>query len=355
MEFLYIILGIFLDRPWQHVFDSFQSWQSNRHWTAVNNAYRDIGHLTGRLEIVQLGWSAGAFDETHVLIQLDGKYEIPDDVFTDILHPAHEEWMRQGFKDNLQCGVRDLQILRTTDNPLQSGPVHEIRILAHTYSYFESKATHFEWLSGCSHDLLAKYAANARHDAYAQKMPTPLSVGLSLFCEDGKTLILTSRTTSTGAGGHVAGGQYFNAVSENCAPIDAFGEVEGKMGLSIFRTATRGLLEEMGLDLRQVVGSKPVLHTLCWDKEILDYKFSGYVICPLAAEEVRDYWHHAPDKSENREFISQDVNNREATIRLIQHMQKYRENWSDEARTCTLMSLLHMKHLTVSDLIAAIG
>lgn len=80
--------------------------------------------------------------------------------------------------------------------------------------------------------------------------PTPLSVGLSLFCEGGRLLVLARRTATPAAGGHLSAGQYYNAVGENCAPVDTQGESQGRPRLSVFRTATRGLLEEMGLELR---------------------------------------------------------------------------------------------------------
>jgi hypothetical protein len=321
----------------------------------VNRAYRDIGRLTGRLEIVQIGWSGGTFEEDQVRIQLDGSYQLPEDVCERVLEPARGEWGHRGFQNNLQCGVRDLQIVRTTDSPIRSGSAHEIRIISHTYWYFEAKATNFEWFGGGSRELLGKYAAGAAHDSHARNMPTPLSVGLSLFCEGGKTLILTRRTMMMGAGGHIAGGQYFNAVGECCAPLDAFGELDGKTRLSIFRTAVRGLLEEMGLDLRQVAGSTPILHTFCWDREILDYSFFGYVVCPLGVEEVRNCWQHAADKSENRDLVSRDVHDREAVARLIREMFSSRKDWSDEACMCTLMSVLHLRRMSVQDVIALSG
>lgn len=355
MDFLWIVIGIILDRLWGCAHKLYRSWRADRYWAAVNRAYRDIGRLTGRLEIVQIGWSAGTFEEEQIPIQLDGAYQLPQDVRKGVLDQRAEMWANQGFQNNVQCGVRELQIVRTTDSPIRSKPAHKIRIISHTYSFFEAKATNFEWFSGDSRNLLERYAVGAAHDSHAREMPTPLSVGLSLFCEGGKTLILTKRTMMKGAGGHIAGGQYFNAVGENCAPIDAFGELDGKTRLSIFRTAARGLLEEMGIDLRQVEGSTPILHTFCWDREILDYSFFGYVVCQLGVEEVRNYWLHAPDKSENRNLVGQDVHDREAVAQLIRSMSSNRQAWSDEACVCTLMSVLHLKRMSVHDLTALAG
>jgi hypothetical protein len=104
----------------------------------------------------------------------------------------------------------------------------------------------------------------------------------------------------------------------------------------------------MGLDLRQV--TPLLLHTFCWDRGILDYKFFGYAVCALPVEEVRHYWLRAPDKAENREFVSHDVNDRAAVRRLVQGMLSSREEWSNEARMCTIMSLLHARRLSMSDL-----
>ena len=348
------IIALGVDRLFKVAWDEVQSFRSGRRWARIDDALRNVEALTGRLEIVQTGWSAGSFEEGDLQIQLDGKYEVPADVRGEILEPARAGWTEKGHQDNKQCGVRELQIVRTTDDVVRR-PAHEIRINAHTYRWFEAKATNFKWSEGDSHGCLEKYAAHATHDSHAQQFPTPLSVGLSLFCEGGKKLVLPERTRSESAGGGHCPGQVYNAVGENCAPVDAYGELDGKPHLSVIRTALRGLLEEMGLDYRQLSDPEPILHTFCWDREILDYKFFGYVVSPLPFEVVKFFWKHATDKAENRDIFPHDVHNQIGVSRLIERMLRNRTQWSPEVCMCTLMSLLHMKRLSMTDLIALAG
>lgn len=332
------------------------SWRTRRRWKKLNLGLGRVDQLLGRLEVIQTGWVGGAFREEDMQITLEGVYQLPEEIRLKVLEPSEAAWRKEGFRDNIQCGVRSLHIGRTTDDAAQTEPSHEILIAAHKYRYFECKATNFEWSSGGEHrELLSRYTVNARHDHHASEFPTPLSVGLSLFCEDGRSLVLTHRTAMPGAGGHISPGLYFNAVGENCVPIDTRGEFEGRTRFSIFRTATRGLLEEMGIDLRQVTGAEPKLHSLTWDPDMLDYKFFGYVVCALAGEEVRALWRHAADKSESRSVEIVDVHDKAAAIRLVSKMSQDRDTWSDEARVCTIMSLVHVGRLSFDDLAAIAG
>lgn len=350
------VIGMVLPYALSGLWHIVSSWRERRRWSQINLGLRQVQRLLGRLEVIQMGWTEGAFQEDDIRITLDGRYSLPDDVRLSILEPSEGLWKQQGFRDNIQCGVHSFHIGRTTDEAVRSGPSHEILISSHTYRYYECKATNFEWFTnGKYREILRAYAEGAQHDAHASRFPTPLSVGLSLFCENGKSLILTHRTAMPGAGGHINPGSRFNAVGENCVPIDTLGELEGKMRLSIFRTAARGLLEEMGLDLRQVEGGAPILHSLTWDPRMLDYKFFGYVVCALASEEVRVLWKHAADKSENRSIEVVDVCDRAAAIRLIKKMNDAEDAWSDEARLCTVMSLVHIGRISMDDLVAIPG
>lgn len=359
MNWLELILGALLGwgvpKAFSSSADAMGAWRLRRRWKSVNLGWAQIRALFGRLELVQDGWRQGEFDEHDILITLDGAYALPDDVRLKVLEPSRFAWESQGFKDGIQCGIKSIHIVRTTDETVRSEPAHEISIVAHSYRYFEAKATNLGWFEQGRPDLLRVYAADARHDAHAAMFPTPLSVGLSLFCEGGRFLVLTRRTANPAAGGHLSAGQYFNAVGENCAPVDTEGETEGRPRLSIFRTATRGLLEEMGLEMSQVDQVQPTLHSLAWDTGILDYKFFGYVTCALAQEEVRAMWRQASDRSESRELVFVDVHDTLAATQLVDQMRETSEQWSDEARFGTIMSLVHVGRLSIKELAYAAG
>jgi hypothetical protein len=331
-----------------------RSWSLRRRWKSINRGWRQIQSLFGRLELVQDGWRRGTFHEDDIAITLEGVYSLPEDIRIKVLEPSRASWQQQGFKDGIQCGVKNIHIVRTTDEAVRSEPAHEIVIAAHSYRYFEAKATNLEWFVSRP-EPLRTYADNARHDAHAAMFPTPLSVGLSLFCEGGRFLVLTRRTATPGAGGHLSAGQFYNAVGENCAPIDSQGESHGQPRLSVFRTAARGLLEEMGLELRQVEQGVPTLHSLAWDSGILDYKFFGYVSCALAQEEIKAMWRQAPDKAENREIEFVDVHDTRAAVRLVTRMREAEDQWSDEARFGTIMSLVHVGRLSMKELVREAG
>lgn len=318
-------------------------------------ALSKVDEIVERLEVVQTGWADGAFLEGHIQITVDGVYELPTDVREQILEHQKDKWIEDGFRDNVQLGVRKLSIIRETDEPIRD-IAHRIVITAHAFRYLESKATNFEWLAGSSQNVLGKYFSDATQDHHAHAMPTPLSVGLSLFCEGGRKLVLVRRTKNKAAGGHIAGGKITNAVGENCAPIDCESSRGDKVHLSVFRTAARGLLEEMGLDRSQI--SVSLLHTLCWDKKMCDYKFFGLAISPLSDREVEYFWDRAPDKGESAKFktgrlMVLDVETRAAATGVVADILRNKDEWSFEARQSTIMSLLQMHRINKDDLVAA--
>lgn len=353
--FVGALLGWGVPKAFSSSAEALRTARLRRRFKSVNRVLVQGQTLLGRLELVQLGWRDGVFDEDDILITLDGEYSLPEDIRLKVLEPSRASWEAQGFKDSIQCGIKSIHVVRTTDDVLRSGPAHEIAITAHSYSFFEMKATNLEWFEEGQPELLRAYAQDARHDSHADMFPTPLSVGLSVFCEEGRFLVLTRRTATLAQGGHLNAGQYCNAVGENCAPADAQGESQGKPRLSIFRTATRGLLEEMGLELRQVEQAVPTLHSLAWDPGILDYKFFGYVSCALAQEEIRSLWRRASDKSENRELEFVDVHDSKAAARLVAQMSEAVDQWSDEARFGTIMSLVSIGRLSMEEFARAAG
>jgi len=64
-------------------------------------------------------------------------------------------------------------------------------------------------------------------------------------------------------------------------------------------------------------------------------------------------WRQAPDRSENRQIEFVDVHNTSAAIRLIGQMRETADQWSDEARFGTIMSLVHIGRLSMKELARA--
>jgi hypothetical protein len=180
--------------------------------------------------------------------------------------------------------------------------------------------------------------------------PTPLSVGLSLFCENGNCLVITRRTKLASSGGLWSGYTMFNAVGENVTSRDTYGiDYLGSSRLSPWITAKRGLREEMGIEF-QAEKMSLVLHSFVWDNRILDYKFFGYVINALSRAQVRKTWNNAPDRHESWEIMFHDCGNNDLAIKIIKEILKYREEWASECILCTTLSMLHLRKITSTEL-----
>ena len=171
-------------------------WRLRRRWASINRGLGQVQRLLGELEVFQTGWTDGVFQEDDIRITLEDAFELPTDIRSQVLEPLRGQWDEQGFHDGIQCGVRSLYVVRTSDEVLRDQPPHEVVISSHAYKYYEAKATNFRWNEGDRSAVLRAYAEGAHHEAHVSAFPTPLSAGLSLFCEDGRCLVLTRRTAA---------------------------------------------------------------------------------------------------------------------------------------------------------------
>ena len=207
------------------------------------------------------------------------------------------------------------------------------------------------WRSGTSEEreFLESKIDTTHYLQPIELFPNPLSVGLSLFCENGNCLVLTKRTKLPSSGGLLFGGSIYNAVGESVALVDVDGDYQGKTRLSIWRTAKRGLREEMGIDFFGGKRESLVIHSLVWDNRMLDYKFFGHTINGMSRAEVRRLWTNAPDRHESWDINFRDSSNREQCLKIIQDIIANREEWGSECILCTIRSLLHMKKISPED------
>jgi hypothetical protein len=217
------------------------------------------------------------------------------------------------------------------------------------YRYFDFLATHRLLLFGNpqEQELLRQKVGEPDSLTPVPGFPTPLSVGLSLFCENGKYLVLTRRANLASNGGLWWGNSIFNAVGENMSlEKDRGGDYRGAARVSPWKTALRGLQEEIGLEDKDCSGLDVHLHSLVWDTRILDYKFFGYAVSPISRTELEQRcWTHASDRHENRELFFVECRTRKQCVNIIRTIESHRNEWSSEAILCTILSLLHFKNI----------
>lgn len=349
-ELFWIVIGMILDRLWNKANTTVRQWQARSRWDSINEAMQRLSHVVADFDVAQLAWNENGFRDDEMRLKFsEAAYALPKDVKSQIYDRNVERWGDLGFQNNEQIGVKEIACVRMSDSPTRDQPSHAAVGVVRPYSYFDSKATHFQWhdpeTAPNLRELLGRSFANAGHDSHAADMPTPLSVGLSIFCEGGRKVVIAKRTRSKPSGGHVRGGHLFNPVGENCHRNDLYSP-DGKIYyLSCLRTAWRGLREEMGVSDASggLHGHDIKLHSLVWDKGICDFKVFGYVILDVAYESIVDMWRKASDKAENAELIWQDIRSyseRRAVIKSMLENTAVSE-WSPEARHCTLYSILH--------------
>lgn len=141
------------------------------------------------------------------------------------------------------------------------------------------------------------------------------------------------RSHQPASGGHVLPGMIYNAIGENVNVRDVVPNTTGAVRLSPWNTAVRGLAEEVGI---QVPGNDVILHTLAWDRAILDYKFFGVVVTGLSRRAIRDAYEHAPDRQESRKLTFLDGVRRDDCRRLVQIIVSNQSAWADEASSAPL-------------------
>lgn len=287
-----------------------------------------------------------------MLVTVERQFQLPPDIAQRTRVPHEAKWRALHLEDNTQVGLFAIDAWRKSDEPLKQS--HELRLSAQTYKYFDFLATHRLLLSGTEAEraFLGQKAGAPDYLKPVQDFPTALSVGLSLFCEGGKCLVLTRRATLASNGGLWSANAIYNAVGEGINLEDQTTEHRGFARVSPWKTALRGLTEEMGFEEADCAAVTVHLHSFVWDTRILDYKFFGYVVSPLSRTELEQRcWMHAPDRQENHELLFLDCATRKQCADIIRTITRQQKDWASEATLCTMLSLLYAKDISWDGLV----
>lgn len=330
-----------LDRVHAHVSRLFQRLRRLRY----GRAWETYKSLSVGLDVVQTGWKSDTFAQDEVVLTLGPDFELSSDIAATIRDAHRAGWEQHDLKDNIQVGLSAVDPHRVSDE-VGEKTTHQLRLAGQRYHYFDFLATHRTLLEGSVEEkqLLADHISERHSLQPVAAFPNPLSVGLSLFCEDGNCLVLTRRTKLTSSGGTWFGDAVFNAVGENVSLRDVAGYYDGLDRLSPWETAKRGLSEEMGFTTSDVAESRLVLHTFSWDTRILDYKFFGFATSSISRNEVQQRWTFASDRHEAWSLIFVDIKTRRKRANFVRDMVEHRHDWSSEAILCTVRSMLHLFH-----------
>lgn len=341
------VAGVLVDRLFGEVLErKGRRWLRRRRNSQTDREWANSDLNSATLQVVQTGWSGdGSFGPEAVTVLLgDDDFEAPSAIAS--LREVHrQEWVDAGHHDGVQVGIRSLQIQRISDEPadLRDGRSHVINIVAQRYRYFDFLATHVALLRGTTDEkkVLTPFLPHTPRPRPIDGFPNPLSVGLSLLCEDGDALVLTTRGTEVSAGGWWHGGATFNAVGEGCAPKDfRASSADGSLRCTPSDIARRGLYEELGLSDHDVNEGRLMIHTLAWAPDLLDLKFLGAFTTPIVFSELSHRYAGAPDRTEHEGLQRIDVSTGAACRALVARMREEPEAWSPEATTCTLRTLL---------------
>jgi len=327
-----------------------------KEYNRINEAWTKFEKLFPNLHLLQAGWPpTGYFTPEQVRIRLQEQFKLPDQIRCEIRQVHQAEWLAQNYTDGEQVGIKTLRIFRTSDEPSDelSGRSHFIQIEAHSYKYFDFLATHRRLTKGSAEEqqLLRSFVGTPNAEQAVAGFPNPLSVGLSLFCENSDMLVLLVRTIEGASGGEWHGGKLFNAVGENVTPSDFSASIMGHKETSPYVVAKRGLHQEVGFSEEDIRCSTVSIHSLAWASDILDHKFFGLVTTPLTRSEIKQRWENAPDRGENRDILFYSVRNAKECSDFFRSVFAQKFEWSPEAIFCTARSLVSLRKIDLADLI----
>lgn len=297
----------------------------------------------------------GTFPESSFDVTLDtADFKLSDRIAEDIRVKYDERWRLAGLTDDEKAGFKYFRATRISDSPadFMRGKSHLFVIRCHRYKYFDFLATHRRLVEGQPDDLeiLHPHLNDDDGDRPVEGFPNPFSVGLTLFCESGRTMVLTIRTTDTHSGGDWQGGKRFNAVGENANTSDFQISTDGKLRTTPYAVARRGLHEEMGFTQEQIDACQMKLHSFAWATDIRDHKFFGWAQTDLARGEIEQLWRSAKDRGESRHILFVPVATHAQCVRFWQAVLHQFLQWSPEAFFCTSRTLLVRGMLRPSDL-----
>jgi hypothetical protein len=335
--------------------------RARAHGRAVDQAWATIHSRSPRLELVQSGWAPdGTFADESIQITLGPAYRLPESLVP--LRERHAPgWEDDGFFNGEQIGLRGMRIRRLSDDPERAaiGSTHILEIDANPYSYYDFLSTHVLWLTGEPEErsTLEAFVDESHDDPSQIDWPTPLSVGLSLFCDGGDTLFAPRRTAKREGGGYWEAGKVYNAVGEGMNRRD-FISLDGPLRAAPITTAKRGLLEEVGLSGHQVNDTHIRMHSFALATDLLDYKFFGSGTTQMSRSEVEECWRSAPDRAEAQSAggaMFFDVSSRRAARQLLDLIGDQQGDWAPEAVFSTVRSLLYLRLVSERDLLAHFG
>jgi len=343
-QVLWILVGVAVDRIvdvlWTLMKRRRAKHELEVRWLAAFDRWQQFDRLAPGLELVQEGWEAGTFSERTILVTLEGSLTTPA-VVQAICREHQAAWAADKQKDNKQIGVSAFEALRTADHVVEAG--HQLVLRAHEFSYYDFLASNRRLADGTAEErqALRLLFNEVSYSKPVAGFANPLSVGLTLLCENGTCMILTERSENKSGGGAWEGGKIFNAVGETCNARDVMtGEHAGKPLISPWNTAKRGLVEEMGFSVSDLEASRIVLHSFVFDKRILDYKIFGYVLSPLSRTEVIRRWERAPDRHETKRPFWMSVPDSDAMAVIVRFLHQNRDDLTSEAGLATIRTFL---------------
>lgn len=351
-----LVLGWFIEK---YFLDKIQplihsKWQKRR-YERINSHYSKYNDIMSDLELIQSGWTDKIFNIGDVEITHEREFILDSNLKSEINYEKKEkEWIRNNLKNNQLIGVTKIDPHRLSENI--GGNSHLLHISAQQYHYFDFLATGRILSSGSDEEkeLILKYL---KEDGYTPQpnFPNPLSVGLTVFCQKGDYIVLGKRSTNVSTGGDWEGGKLYNAVGENANLSDIDNSYKGFSSISPWKTAKRGLSEELGLIERTNNKEAIQLHSFVYDKRVYDYKFFGYFISGFSIEEVRHYWiENASDKESIKlDFI--DVSTSQNVKNLIKRMINDKDKIAIECMFSTIRSFLFMGKISLKELLKIIN
>ena len=334
-------------------------WRAHRRhafYSHANKTWTMIEHLYPRLKLVQGGWGeGGCFAEGSIVLRLVGSFALKDPEVKKLRGSYVGKWKAAGFTDDEQLGIDSILNTRVSDSPSAEidEKAHTLTLNVHRYRYFDFLATHMLRLRGNAEErsALNRVAGPPSSDRPVPGFPTPCSVGLSVFCEDGTQLVLTRRTAAVAVSGDWESGKIFNAVGENATLRDFAASNREPHETTPEVIARRGVHEELGFNDSDIRTARLRLHSFAWANDVLDFKFFGTLETPLASAEIQDRWRNAPDRSESsgEGLMIWPVQSHAECRQLLATIRDNPSDWSPEAIFSTLRSLIVLRKISTED------
>jgi hypothetical protein len=240
--------------------------------SAANEAWAALEQLHPRLVVIRGGWDQqGYYPEETVTMRLEAPPFVLGEELTAAFRESHRrEWEEAGSWDGEQIGIADFLERRVSDAPEDevSGHANRLDLRVHKYQYFDRLATHHLVVNGSAEEqaVLRDVAGTPTPNSVVPAFPTPCSVGVSLFCEDGDVLVLTRRSDRQATGGHWEAGKIFNAVGEGAPLRDFSASLDGTLTSTPHKVARRGLNEEVSLTERDLRSCEVRMHSFAWPR-----------------------------------------------------------------------------------------